>query len=107
MEGLEKHPKEGKLWIHLANVEASLNPANVKAVYEKALKACPHHGAVWIEAALFEERQNSLIKARILLEQARRLHPQNDAIWLVAIQLELRHQQMAMAKNLLAKALQQ
>lgn len=108
VQGIEKLPACGELWIMLAEMESS-NPMVARGIFEKALSRSPLCPDVWIAAAALEEAGKdtaAISRARVLLEKGRQKNASSELLWLLSIRLEQRAGQAAMAKTLLAKALQ-
>lgn len=108
IQGIDKLPACGELWIKLAEMEAG-SPAIARGIFEKALEHSPHCAELWIAAAALEEAGKdsaSIARARVVLEKGRQKIISCELLWLHSVRLEVRAGQPVMAKTLLAKALQ-
>ncbi|KAJ2843978.1 U4/U6 x U5 tri-snRNP complex subunit Prp1, partial [Coemansia erecta] len=110
-EALAKFPRFWKLWLVKAQVQMHMRDiAAARQTFSLGLKHCRDSVPLWLGAAMLEQANGSLTRARAILERARVYVPKNAVLWLASVRLEAQDSSrgtLDVARNMLARALQE
>lgn len=101
-EAVQSDPLSGRLWLNLAQMQASLDPQSpeIMPALQGAQQVQPTRAANWLNAAKWQARQNYKAQAGPLFDRAVSLEPNETAPRLARARWRLEHKDVRAWKDL-------